>query len=166
MIRNSVDVANRVSPKLSALMDSRASDPDLDHAMTLAEIREYVTDRLPNEFDETEHMHQFDVSESVIDELDALIEEYGDSALVTDFIQSAASEPLSRVIEAVMNDENRDGPATLGMVQEAVASGLASRLIGEGTLEEDEDDTLSEEIQGLIDRYGSDAMAEDFLRYE
>jgi hypothetical protein len=33
-------------------------------------------------------------------------------------------------------------------------------------MDEDEDDVLMPEIENLIDRFGADATAEDFLRYE
>jgi hypothetical protein len=70
------------------------------------------------------------------------------------------------VIEEVVSDENRENPATLEVVKEAIVNGLAGRLVGEGILDEDEDDVLMPEIENLIDRFGADATAEDFLRYE
>jgi hypothetical protein len=33
-------------------------------------------------------------------------------------------------------------------------------------LEDDEDDTLQSEIEALIEQFGADTLAEDFLRYE
>jgi hypothetical protein len=65
-----------------------------------------------------------------------------------------------------MNDENRENPPTLGTVRDALASGLSSKLVGDGVLEEDEDDSLLAETEALIQRYGEDALAEQFLRYE
>jgi len=82
---------------------------------------------------------------SLLDELDALIEEYGPTALAVDFAQVHASEPLTRAIEAVINDENRENPPTLSVI---------------------EDDTLLWEIEALIEHFGGDTLAEDFLRYE
>jgi len=96
--------------------------------------------------------------------VDELIDEYGPSAPAVDFSQAMASEALSRVIEVVM-DEHED-PPTLGEVHEAMIAGLVNRLVGDGVIEEDEDDTLETEIEGLIGRFGVDALAEDFLRYE
>jgi hypothetical protein len=81
-------------------------------------------------------------------------------------VRSSASETLTRVIETVVNDENREGPPTLDAVREAIAGGLGARLVGEGVLDEDEDDALLAEIEGLIERYGADALAESLLRYE
>ena len=166
MIRNSIDVANRVSPNLSALIESQVNDPDAEQPVTLATVRTFISGLVPPSLSVTERLHHVDIDASLFDELDALIEEFGETALAIDFAQNIASEPLSRVIEAVMNDENRENPPTLETVKEAIASGLSARLVGDGVLEEDEDDALLAEIEALIRRYGADSLAEDFLRYE
>lgn len=111
-------------------------------------------------------MHHFDAGESLLDELDALIEEFGASALAFDFTQAAASESLSRAIEAVINDENRENPPTLAAIRDAILAGLGARMVGDGALEDDEGDTLLSEIEALIEQFGADTLAEDFLRYE
>lgn len=166
MIRNPIDVASRVSQKLSSLIESRVSDPDAEQPVTLASVRAFIAALLPADFKEAERRHHFDIGESILDELDALIEEFGGDALAIDFAQHVASEALSRVIEAVVNDENREFQATLATVREAVVSGLPARLIGEGVLEDDEDQSLLAEIDALIERFGADSPAEDYLRYE
>jgi hypothetical protein len=166
MIRNPIDAAVYVSPEFSAFVERRVNDPDVEQPITLAQLRNYLADMLSDSFKEAESVHHFDVSDSVLDELDELIEEFGPSALAVEFLQAKASEPLSRVIEAVVNDENRENPPTLEEVQEAMASGLVTSLVGDGVIEEDEDDTLGAEIEALIGRFGPDALAEEFLRYE
>jgi hypothetical protein len=166
MIRNPIDVATRVSPNLSALIENRINRSEPDQIITLEIVREFLTGLLSDAFTETEQLHHFDVNESLLDELNALIEEYGETAAAIDFIQKVASEPLSRVIEAAINERDPDNPSTLDMVREAMISGLTARLVGEGALEEDEDDDLIAEIDALINRYGSDALAEAFIRYE
>jgi hypothetical protein len=166
MIRNPIDIASRVSPELSSLIETLIDQLDTDEPITLATIRSFIKHGMPEEIDEEEHMHHFDVDESVIDELDELIEQFGESASAEDFIYAFASEALSRVIEDVVSDENRENPPTLADVREAILNGLGGRLVGEGILEEDEDDVLMPEIESLIDRCGADALAEDFLRYE
>lgn len=166
MIRNPIDVASRVSQKLSSLIESRTRDPDAEQPVTLASVRAFIAALLPADFKEAERRHHFDISESILDELDALIEEFGGDALAIDFAQNVASEALSRVIEAVVNDENREFQATLATVREAIVSGLPARLIGEGVLEDDEDQGLLAEIDALIERFGADSPAEDYLRYE
>ena len=166
MIHHSVDVANRVSPRLSELLRSRTNDPDSEQPITLIAARRFLADLLPADFREAERLHHFDVDVSMLDEMDALIEEFGESALAVDFVQAQASEQLSRAIEFLVNDENRENPPTLSAVREAIVSGLGVRLVGEGVLEDDEDDTLVEEIDALIEQFGADSLAEEFLRYE
>lgn len=166
MIRNPIDVATRVSPNLSALIENRINRSEPDQIITLEIVREFLTGLLSDAFTETEQLHHFDVNESLLDELNALIEEYGETAAAIDFIQKVASEPLSRVIEAAINQRDPDNPSTLDMVREAMITGLTARLVGEGALEEDEDDDLIAEIDALINRYGSDVLAEAFIRYE
>lgn len=166
MTRNPIDIAVRVSPRLSALLESRVNEPDVADPPTLGSVRAYLASLLPRAFREAEHMHHFDVSESLLDELNALIDEFGKEALAIDFVKSAGSEPLSRVIEAVVNDENRENPPTLGAVREAIMAGIGARLVGDGVLEEDEDDGLLAEIEGLIEHLGEDTLAETLLRYE
>ena len=165
-IRNSMDVANRVSPELSALIETLINDTELEQPITLASVRAFVTGLLSTAYTEAEKLHHFDINESLLDELDALIEEFGEIASAIDFVQDIASEALSRVIETIMNDDNQLAPPTLETVRDAITSGLSASLIGTGTLEEDEDDTLLAEIEALIDSYGADALAEEFLRYE
>ncbi|HUX64095.1 hypothetical protein [Sulfuricella sp.] len=166
MIRNPIDIATRVTPRLSALIESRVNDPDASEPPTLGMVREFVTGLLPPTFNAAERMHHFDIGESVIDELNTLIDEFGKDAPAIDFVRAAASEPLSRVIEEVVSDENREGPPTLAAVREAMISGLSARLVGEGVLDEDEDDALLAELESLIERHGEDTLAEYLLRYE
>ncbi len=166
MIRNPMDVAARISPELSALIESRINDPDILQPVTLASVRAFVAGAMPVTFAESERLHHVDDGASLLDELDELIDEFGRNVLATDFVQPQASEPLSRVIETVADDENRENPPTLATVREALCDGLASRLIGEGVLEDDEDETLMDEIDALIRRFGEDALAEVFLRID
>lgn len=166
MIRNPLDVSTLVSPRLSAFLEKLVNDPDADEPPTLGQAREALTGLLPSSFTESERLHHFDVSESLLDELNTLIEEYGPDAPAADFVRATASEALSRVIEAVVNDENHEGPPTLETVREAIVDGIGARLVGEGVLDEDEDEGLLAEIDGLIEEYGPDALAENFVRYE
>jgi hypothetical protein len=166
MIRNPIDVATRVSPNLSALIENRLKYSELGQDITLETIHEYVTGLLTTAFTETEQMHHFDINESLLDELNALIEEFGETALASDFVRSSASEALSRIIDAVIDVRDRESPPTLETVKEAIVMGLPASLVGDGVLDEDEDDALLAEIESLIDQHGADALAEEFLRYE
>jgi hypothetical protein len=166
MNSNPIDVASRVSFRLSARLRSGVENPDCEQPVTLRSVRRFLADLLPEDFREAEQRHHFDIAESPLDELDALIEEFGGSALAIDFVRASASESLSSAIESVVNDENRENPPTLGAVREAILSGLGARLVGEGLLEDDEDDTLLAEVDSLIEQYGADTLAEAFLLYE
>jgi hypothetical protein len=166
MIHPPIDVASRVSPNLSALLDSRVNNPECQQPVTLRAVRRFLADLLPASFNEAESLHHFDISESLVDELDALIEEFGDTVLAIDFVQVNASEALTRAIEAVVNDDNRENPPTLASIRDALLGGLGARLVGDGVLEDDEDDTLLSEIDALIDHFGTDTLAEELIRYE
>ncbi|MGA8862512.1 MAG: hypothetical protein WBM09_03835 [Gallionella sp.] len=166
MISNPIDISTRVSPELSGIIETLIDQLDSGEPLTLGAVRTFLVHGMPGGVEEDEELHHFDVDESVIDELDQLIEQFGESAAAMDFIYAFASEALSRVIEEVMNDENRENPPTLEAVQEAIANGLGSSLVGDGVLEEDEEEALMPEIENLIEQFGADAMAEDFLRYE
>jgi hypothetical protein len=165
MIRNLIDASIQVSPELSAFIESRVNDADIETPVTLGEIRDFIEGMLPNSLIESERLHQFDPDESHLDELDALIEEYGVDAPAIDFIRTAASEALTRVIETALNDDNHDAP-TLADIRAALSAGLSNRLIGEGVLDEDEDDALLAELDFLIERHGPDMLAENLIRYE
>lgn len=162
----SFDISSRVSPQLSALFRSRTEDPDIEEPVTLEAVRRYLESLLPADFTEAEQRHHFDVGESLLDELDALIEEFGETALAEDFEQVRASEALTRVIESTVDDDNRSGPPTLAAVRAALLSGLNGKLVGEGVLEDDEDDSLLAEIDALIKMFGADAPAESLLGYD
>ena len=166
MIRNPIDIATRVSPELSSLIQTIISQLEGGEPVTLSAVRSFIMNELPTEIDETERMHHFDVDESLSDELDELIEQFGESAAAMDFITAFASEPLSRVIEEVLNNDNRENSPSLNDIREALLEGLGGSLVGEGALEEDEEYMLMPEIDELIELYGGDALAEDFLRYE
>src|SRR5512145_2020440 len=166
MIRNPIDIASHVSPELSGLIQSVIDQLDTDEPITLSAIRSFIVNDLPAEIDETEEMHHFDTDESLIDELDVLIDQFGESAAAIDFVHVFASEPLSRAIETLMDEENRENPLTLSQVMDALGNGLASRLVGDGVLEDDEADMLMAELGSLLEHYGADATAETFLRYE
>jgi len=166
MIHHPVDVASRVSPGLSALLRNRVNDPDSDQPITLVAARRFLAGLLPSDFREAERLHHFDTDASMFDEMDALIEEFGEDALAVDFVQAHAGEALSRVIESMVDDDNRQAPPTLSAVRAALVSGLGVRLVGEGVLDEDEDDTLLAEVDDLIEQFGPHSLAEEFLGCE
>ena len=163
-IRLPIDVASRVSPELSMIIETLVNDPDREEPLTLEQVRALVDEGNAGEA-ELEMLHPQERT-SVLAEFDDLIEEFGGEVLAADFIVSKASEGLSRIIETAMSDLNMHRRPTLAMVREAMAGGLTAQLAGDGTLDPDEEGTLLSEIDSLIDHFGADAMAEDFVRFE
>lgn len=163
-IRPSIDVATRVSAELSALLGKTATDPDRESPPTLGEVRALLR-RRSAAARQTEFLHPRD-ADSPLAELDALIEEFGAEASAASFVVSQASEGLSRVIEAVVNDPATPKRPSLALLRESMASGLLARLVGNGTIDEDDDTALFAEVDELIRHCGEAAPAEDFLRYE
>ncbi len=162
MIR-SIDVSSRVSPELAEILEEHVNDPNALDSPTLGSVRATLATGDVGEHYDADRLHS-ETSESLLDELDALIDEFGVEAPAIDFLHRTASEALSRVIETVMGREVE--PPTLGDVLEAMHDGLIAHMVGEGAIEEDEDETLFEEIEELIDRYGEEASAEEFIHYE
>jgi hypothetical protein len=158
------DPADRVSPELSEILESLSNFAESLDLVTLGYVRAALATGDLGEAYDADRLHP-DTVQSVLTELDALIEEYGVEAPAVDFVSVTASEGLSRVIEAVI-DTGRPNPPTLGGVREAMEQGLLARLVGEGAIEPDEDDTLPGEIEELIRRYGPDVEAERFIHYE
>ena len=161
-MENPVDVAGRISPELSGFISTRIDDAENESPPTLGEVRASLGSLLGEEEDEQERMHHFDVAPSMLDELDSLIGEFGESADASDFVGMTASEALSLLISVVLEEEEH--APTLQNVREAVSQGLVAKLVGEGRFEEDEEETIVSELQGLIDRFGRNAIAESFLR--
>lgn len=158
-----IDIASRVSPALSVILEAHANDPDALQPATLGSVRAFLTSSEAADRYEADRLHP-ETARGLMTELDDLIDEFGDDAPAADFVTVQASEALSRVIQAVL--DHAATPPTLGVVQSAMADGLVARLVGEGVLEDDEDDTLQAEMEELIARYSSDVPAEPFIRYE
>ena len=162
-MRPPIDIASMVSEELSQVLEAAVNDPDGDESPSLASVRVNLA-KMTGEPFEADRLH-FDQSRSLLQEIDDLIEQFGDDAPAIDFVSVKASEELSRVIAATM-DTGASSPPTLGSVREAMLHGLVARMVGEGAIDPDDDDTLQAEIEALIDHYGQDAAAENFLRYE
>jgi hypothetical protein len=164
-IRPFIDVATRISPELSALIEELVNDPDQEVPLqTLGEVRAVLMKRTPG-VRETEFLHPRDET-SLLVELDRLIEEYGEDVSAIDFIVAKASEGLSRIIQAAMDGISPPGAPTLGDIREAMISGLTARLIGEGAIDEDDEGVLLGEIDEQIRRCGEDTLAETLVRFE
>ena len=164
-MRPPIDVTTRVSPELSSVMEQMINDPDQEEQPTLAQLRAALRESKGEEAMAVESLHPQDRI-SLTAELDDLIQEYGEDAPVIDFVVTKASEALSRVIEAAMDDVSLPEEPTLAAVRQALVEGLAARLIGEGTIDLDDDAVLIAEIDELIRRHGENAVAEELIRLE
>lgn len=158
-----IDIATRVSPGLSKILEAHANDPEALQPATLGSVRAFLTSSEAGERYEADRLHP-ETARPLLAELDDLIDTFGMEPLAVDFVTTQASEALSRVIQAVL--DHAATPPTLGKVQEAMAQGLVAQLTGEGVVEEDEDDTLQAELETLIDFYGPDVPAEQFIAYQ
>lgn len=163
-MKASIDVATRVSAELSSFIEHFLEHIEHDDVVTLAQVRSAVRQHMSGRalHDRLRHPQ---VQSSMLDETDALIDDFGPDAPAVDFVRSKASEPLSRIIEYLTSFPARRRP-TLGTVRDAMTSGLIAELVGDGVIEPDEDQTLISEIDALVDEYGEDVLAEDFVRFE
>ncbi len=160
-----IDIASGPSAELVVIIEQMVNDPEREEPPTLAEVRAVIWDRMSAADRRDERLHP-QLNASLLDEVDALIDEFGGDALALDFVAVKASEPLSRIIEIAMGDPLVRHEPTLGRVRDAMSAGLTAKLVGDGIIEADEDQTLLAEIEGLIDRHGQDAVAEAFIRFE
>ena len=102
---------------------------------------------------------------SLYSELDALTESFGADTAADGFTRPRASEDLSTVIEALLDELDEGAPPTLAAVRDAMNGGLLAKLVGHGEIDSEDEQTLTEEIEEMIAIHGPGALAEDFLRY-
>ena len=123
-----IDVATRVSARLSRLIESMVNDPDREEPPTLDAVRSAL-ERGGSAHSAQVAMHPQE-RDSTLAEVNSLIEEYGGEALAHYFIAAKASEGLSRIIETAAADRNLPRAPTLARVRQAMVEGLTARLAG------------------------------------
>lgn len=160
-----IEPDERVSKELTAVIEAIANDPDSTAPVTLGLVRDRLRQTLAG-FAEAERVHEFGDEEMLSNEIDALIDEYGEDALATELSSLKASEGLSMLIEILLDETDEDVVPTLGQLRQAMRDGLVARLVGEGLLEEEDEQPLNAEIDALIERFGENEPAENVLRYE
>lgn len=79
-------------------------------------------------------------------------------------LASSVSADLAVVIQGRIDRQQDDGAATLGSVLEAMYKGLVRELVANGRLDADLDGALFDEIKQLIEQYGGDAPAFEFMK--
>ena len=154
------DVFENLSIELSTVIGALLDDESVSQPATLAEVREAVLAEIKTT---TIPLNRFssDRIQLLRDEVDALIDEFGDDALAVRFFKPWAAASLKPLIEAARDEV---GEATLGDVLEATQGGLLANLIAEGEIADDETQTVIAELQALISQHGADVLAEDFIR--
>jgi len=95
-LRPPIDVAAHVSAELSTIIEALTDDPDREQPATLEDVRSALANAAQWAAD-AEVLHPQERN-SVLSELEDLIEEFGNDASAADFVGTKASEGLSRVI--------------------------------------------------------------------
>ena len=160
------DVHETVSRELSGVIEAVSDNHEAQAQPppTLESVRMAMTGGLLDRL-VAESRIRSDAEVALFSEVDVLIERYGEDALAVRFLRPRASEDLSTVIQAAMDDADLDQPPSLSSVRDAMQGGLVAQLVGHGQLDSDDEQTLFEEIDALIDKHGEEALAEELLRY-
>jgi hypothetical protein len=158
------DVFEEVSVELSLVLQRSIDDNDSDEAVTLGRVQMVMEEGLLDAL-EKEGLLEMDPDRSIETEIGDLIEAYGEEALAVRFVRPEASEILGTVIESFADRNGTDQPPTLGMVRDAMHNGLVADMIGLGEIDDDEEQTLYDEMDHLVELHGNDAPAEDFVRF-
>ena len=153
------DVYENTSEELSLVIAGVLDDEEIEQPANLGSVREAI---LADVGTPTIPLNRFSPEEwqQLRDEIDALIDEYGDDALAVRFLRPWASESLERLIEAGMDEL---GTPTLVTLFEAAETGLLATLIGQGEIDDDEAQTILAELQELMNQHGPDTPAENFM---
>jgi hypothetical protein len=159
-----IDPDAQVSAELSEVMSSLLNNPDLPEPVTLGTVRAVLAHSLDSE--DLEEAARIGLEDTLLAELEQLIDEYGEDALAGDFVSASASDALSEFIEAVLERAEDEIEVVLGDVRDAVDQGLLAELEGAGLLESDDAQALVAELDALIERYGAELPAEDVLRMD
>ena len=157
------DISEEVSSELSVTLQYVISTAQDDLPVTLLMVQAMMETDLLEEMSDNGLIDPAD-HDSVSEELDALVESFGDAA-ANGFVRPQASEILSNVIENCIDHNSDTGPPTLGQVRRALHDGLVSELISIGEIEDGEEQTIYDEIDRLIDLHGDSALAGEFLAY-
>lgn len=161
----SVDVSTRVGSTLSTVIEAVLNAVEDEEVVTLAMVRFSMDRGLVADLIDAGRLPPGS-EYALTAELDLLIEEYGEDMPALDFESVEASEALSRVIQAELDGHDDPGVPTLGSIHESMLHGLTARLVGEGAVDPDDEQTLLAEIEALVARFGADTPAEQYLRYE
>ena len=160
------DILETVTRELSTVMEAVINNHEVQgHAPpTLGAVRDAMVGGILERLAEDGRVRLEDKSNLLL-EVDSLIEALGGDALAVRFTRPRASEDLSTVIEALLDSTDHDFPPTLSKVRDAMQQGLLANLVGHGQLDSEDEQSLLDEIDAMIERHGVGALAEEFLRY-
>jgi len=79
-------------------------------------------------------------------------------------VYEEVSQELSTIMESVLDHHDSDQPVTLDSVREAMHGNLVTHLVTADRIHPDEEESLSAEIDALIEQFGEDAVAVRFAR--
>ena len=143
------DIYENTSEDFSTVIQKVLNDEEIAQPATMASVREEVlkdvkTITIPLNTFSTERL------QGLRNEVEALIEEYGEDALAVRFFKPRASQALTQLIDAGMN---KLGEPTLSQLFNELEQGLLAKLIAEGGLDDDEAQTVTAELKALIEKH-------------
>ena len=83
---------------------------------------------------------------------------------VSEDVFENTSDAMSTIIAAVLDDEELAQPAVLADVREAILAEVKTITVPLNRFSSDQWQQLHDEIEGLIEEYGADALAVRFLK--
>jgi hypothetical protein len=161
-----VDIQETVTRELSTFMEALIDNYESQgHGpATLRSVREAMAGGMFERLAEEGRVRLEDKPNLLL-EVEALVESSGDDALAVRFTRPRASEDLSTVIETLLDSTDDGSPPTLSTVRDAMQQGLLANLVGHGQLDSEDEQSLLDEIDAMVERHGVGALAEEFLRF-
>lgn len=156
------DVSGEISPELARLMRAVIDDPERTQEATIGVVLEHARGGLLDRLADRGALDPLQ-GPNVLSELEDLLDRYGAEAAADSFVRYRSSTDLATLIRTLMDERGDERPPTLGILRDAIDSGLMARLEGEGALDGDEDNILRAELDRLIQIHGPETLAEDVL---
>ncbi len=154
------DVYEQTSEALSAVIHKVLDDRRIGQPATLAQVRKEIMKGIKTA---TAPLNRFsnDKLEELRDEIDYLIEQHDEDSLAVYFMKPRASQALTVLIDACVDNL---GEPSLAQLLDEMENGLLRELTAHGEIDVDDEQNVIAELQALIDEHGPDAIAEEFAR--
>ncbi len=157
------ELTNTTSHELALAIQQEMNNEEHPQPPTLGSMLASMQQGLYEELVQSRRIDS-DREQSIIAELESLIEDYGADALAEDFVDYSATENLAAAAHALLNSLATDQPPTLTTLRNAITGGLCTQLVASGEIELDDEHSLITEVDELIQLHGEDTPAELFLR--